>query len=97
VKYRNGEVLYLSDLEKREAGVEFDKSNSGSFETEDLSKPKARMNQAEAAGYLGRTTRTLRTWVENGWVKEHRHEEKSKPWYLREELDQAKEKSISSN
>lgn len=50
---------------------------------------KERMSQTEAAIYIGKSTKTLRTWVKNGWVPEHRHEDKSSPWYFKSELDRA--------
>lgn len=46
-------------------------------------------SQKAAAAYIEKDPKTLRTWIANGWVPEHRHEGKGRPWYFKSELDRA--------
>ena len=83
VKYRNNEVLYLSDLEWLAPQVELE-------EDANQTPLKESMSQREAADHLDIDPRTLRRWVKDGLVPEHRHRAKGKPWYFRNELDASK-------
>ncbi len=88
VIYPAGEVVYLDSLEPERLSESLRKNTTKdrSPSTPDASGDRLNSQKA-AAAYIGRDPKTLREWVENGWVPEYRHKPNGRPWYFKTELD----------